>query len=189
MKRLIILFIILFPALIYSQVQRPTDNLYIAGDLTVAGTITEGTPTRLAAYIKEDSTLATTVLTDTWTFLGAGDNSKFTNIYPTSDAGFIGDTLRYIGTPTIYLYIEYGGNVKCNTAGETVHITIFINDTEAEQFRGATFCKTQDEQYPIAGISNIVQVSTNDKIKIMIKSDSGTTITNDHFSIAAHKIQ
>lgn len=165
------------------------DTLRINGDLKTSGTITEGTPTRLGAYIKEDSTLITTVVADTWKFLGGGANSKFTNIYATADIGFVGDTLQYTGTPAIYVHIEYGGNVKCNTASETVHITIFINDTQAEQFLGATFCKTQDEEYPIAGISNIVQVSTNDKIKIMIKSDSGTTITNDHFSITAHKIQ
>jgi len=34
-----------------------------------------------SAYIDEDSTLTTAVLTDTWTFLGAGSNNKFTNLH------------------------------------------------------------------------------------------------------------
>ena len=159
----------------------------IEGDLHVTGAITvDGV--RLGAYVPVDSTLTTELGVDTWTFLGDGENSKFVNIHSSDHFDFCGDTLCYIGTPTIYLYIEYGGTTQVDTPAESMHCTIFINDTEAEQFTGVTFCKTADEQYPIAGISNIVQVSTNDKIKIMVKSLSATTNICDYFSISAHKI-
>ena len=159
----------------------------IKGDLHVTGAITvDGV--RLGAYVPADSTLTTELGVDTWTFLGTGENSKFVNIHSSDDFDFCGDTLCYVGTPTIYLYIEYGGTTQVDTPAESMHCTIFINDTEAEQFTGVTFCKTADEQYPIAGISNIVQVSTNDKIKIMVKSLSATTNICDYFSISAHKI-
>ena len=160
----------------------------IDGDLEVTGSINLINGTRLGAYIPKDSTLTTAVDVDTWKFLGDGNNNQFINIFSSSNFSFCGDTMCYIGTPTIYLHIEYGGNVSCNSVNETVSISIFINDVEAEQLTGATFCTSSGAKYPIAGLSNIIQVSTNDEIKIMIKSSSATTITNDYFSICAMKI-
>lgn len=176
--------------LIKNNIYTEDDNMWDvinADDAVDVGLLTATTYARVGAFVRLDSTLTTAVGVDTWVFLGEGNNSQFTNIY-NKGFGFIADTLQYTADETIFLHIEYGGTVMCNTASENVTLGLFINDVEAPQLTGCTFCKTAGESYPIAGISNIIQVSTNDKIKIMIKSSSATTVTNEYFSISSFKI-
>jgi len=165
----------------------PSGDVCIDGDLDVIGNVYTGDSIRIGAYIPTDSTQTTTVGVDTWLFLGNGASNKFINLY-TSGFGFTGDTLQYTATDDNYLHIEYGGSISCNSSSETVSVTISVNDVVQPQLTGSTFCKTSGESYPIAGLSNLLQVSQNDKIKILIKSDSGTVITTNSFSISAFKI-
>ena len=183
MKRLIFILFLMPLILISQDLEFKDGKRYFE-----SGTVMLPEFSRIGAYIPEDSTQTTAVGVDTWTFLGAGDNNKFVNIYTTDKFSFTGDTLQYIGTDSIYLHIEYGGALSCNTNSETVHFTILIDDVEQEQFTAATYCKTADELYAIAGLSNIVYIGPNDTIKIMVKSNSATTVTTQHFSISAYRI-
>lgn len=155
--------------------------------VVVADKIREVEAVYASAYIDEDSTLTTAVLTDAWTFLGAGSNSKFTNLYTSADFTFTGDTLQYIGLRPIFVHLEYGGSIT-TTGGTTVHHTIFINTTNNEQFESATYCKFTGELYGIPGVSNLVELEYGDKIKIMVMADADVTITTEHFPISLFKI-
>ena len=164
-----------------------TDSLVINGELTVTGQIKSVEP-RIGAYLPEDSVQTTVIGTpDQYEFMGAGDNNKFINIY-TVGFGFDGDTLQYQTTKANYFYIELGGAVSCSSVNETVHVVISINDVIQEQTLASAFCSTIGQEYPLSGVSNIVYLEYGDKIKILITSDSATTITTEHFTTSLHKI-
>jgi hypothetical protein len=163
------------------------DTVIINGSIKVTGKFIDVAP-RIGLYIPEDSVCTTVIGTpDQFEFMGDGANSKFLDNYNRNFA-YDSDTLQYTSTTPNYFYLEHGGTVKCSSAQETVHVVIYINDVEQKQLLSSTYCTTASQEYPIAGMSNIIYLEENDKIKIMITSDSATTITTEHFSMTIYKI-
>ena len=161
----------------------------IDGDLTVTGDVDfSGSFPTISAYIPEDSTLSTTLLTGVPKYLGDGNTNQFVNTN-TVDFELNGDTLVYIGTNATTMYISYNAVSTTSTVSTTVHTYIYINDVLDEQFTGVVFCKTAGEKYPMSGASGLVVLNPNDSVKIYIEADKNCTVVNDHFPVSAFKVK
>lgn len=128
------------------------------------------------AYLTTASDTNITVV-DTWyPIQGVFDNEVSKNFTATDTPAII-----YNGLKDKYFEIDWHTSVSASDAGVTVHCAIKKNGVEVTSSMMGTYFKNINEAYAFSG-TTVVELSEGDTIQLVVKSDTATTATFNHYT-------
>lgn len=121
------------------------------------------------------------------TCTNAGDwypiNGTFTNA-PMKDFVFDTDHIEYSGIATTWFLIQYHATFQSDRSLTTAHLAVEKNGSAVDASIMGQYLKTKDEPFMASGMA-AVQLSTNDEIQLLVKSDgAGDVLTFIHYTTA-----
>lgn len=158
-----------------SQVGTINEDLYIK-DVNAAGYVT-GKKTGVSAYLP---TTADTTITTAGTYYPI--EGSFTNDVIENFTLVATPAIRYDGTLTQCMEVDWHASLSADTANTTVHLGIKKNGTLVDASLMAQFLKNADQIYNISGTC-VVEMATNDEIQLVVTSDGdGDVLTFEHYT-------
>jgi hypothetical protein len=147
-----------------------------SGDVTATGYV-QGVKTGVFAYLTAPAVTTVTTSGTYYPIAGTFANSPIENFTTVADPA-----IKYIGTLTQYMEVDWHAAVGSTSNGVTVTVGIKKTGNLETSSLMAFYCKTGGEVYQMSG-TTVISMATNDTVQLVLTANADTEgITVSHFT-------